>query len=81
MGRRVSMFGRPEGDGRVREVSRLCIVMGSHMQVLFIPTQLTKTKLSLRLEKVILLSVMMKWAFRHLYIGWNLSVLTVKKKA
>ena len=81
MGRRVSMFGRPEGDGRVREVSRLCIVMGSHMQVLFIPTQLTKTKLSLRLEKVFLLSVMMKWAFRHLYIGWNLSVLTVKKKA
>ena len=38
MGRRVSMFGRPEGDGRVREVRRLCIVMGSHTQVLFIPT-------------------------------------------
>ena len=47
MGRRVSMFGRPEGDGRVREVRRLCIVMGSHTQVHFIPTQLKKTYLSL----------------------------------
>ena len=80
MGRRVSMFGRPEGDGRVREVRRLCIVMGFHTQILFIPTQLTKTQLSLTLEKVILFAVMMKWAFIHLYIGWNLSVLIVKKR-